>query len=70
MGIIQLGKQIRLNGSDASAYCTYTGRIKLPSTVSEYNRALREAASVWRDVNCPEGDLLAYLCENSILSKD
>jgi hypothetical protein len=67
MGILRLGKQIRLNGEDAEAYLRDTGRHALPTTVREYNRALQEAAICWSSIDCPEGQLLAVICEQMMI---
>ena len=61
---------IRLNGADAEAYLRDTGRLTLPATVREYNSALQEAAMSWSKIDCPEGHLLAVICEQMMITDD
>lgn len=70
MGILRLGKQIRLNGEDAEAYLRDTGCHALPTTVREYNRAFQEAAVCWSRIDCPEGQLLAAICKQLVIADD
>lgn len=65
MGMLRMGEKIRLTGSDASEYLNMTGRSTLPTSASEFNRALDDTAKVWLQADCAEGDLLAALAEDS-----
>lgn len=65
MGMLKLGEKIRLNGQDAKDYLADTGRTALPTTVNEFNTAQQQAANAWRSADCPEGEFLAFLCEEN-----
>lgn len=65
MAILKSGDQVRLSGNDAADYKRDTGRTTLPKTVAEHNRALDDSAAAWRATDCPEGDLLGVINEDS-----
>jgi hypothetical protein len=59
MAILRCGNSIRLTGTEAGNYLSDTGRSALPKTVDEYNRAMRDAKTMWERLNTPESILLA-----------
>jgi hypothetical protein len=52
---------------DAETYKADTGRNNLPKTVNEFNLAYKEAISLWRDSDTPEGYLLAAVLEEHLI---
>ena len=67
MPMIRSGNNIRLTGKEAETYKMDTGRNSLPKTVNEFNMAYKEAISLWRDSNTPEGYLLAAVLEEQLI---
>jgi hypothetical protein len=61
MPVLRFKNEIRLTGKDAELYLMMTGKGQLPSTLTEYELAIEQAASNWQNAHCPEGDLLAFL---------
>lgn len=62
MAILRCGNSIRLNGKDAEAYLSDTGRKILPKSVGEYNLAMQEIKTMWLNIDTPESRLLAAVC--------
>lgn len=62
MTILRCGNAIRLSGKEAETFLRDTGRSKLPTTVQEYNLAMRDIREMWAFTGTPEGRLLAAIC--------
>lgn len=61
MPIIQCGDQIRLTGKDAENFLRNTGRTTLPRTLKEHQSAIEIATQQWKELDTPEGQLMAFL---------
>jgi hypothetical protein len=68
MPILICEDQIRLTGKDANDYFDETGKLNLPITKAEYNRAMQETIEYWKFADCPEAKLLAALLEDKFIT--
>jgi len=59
--IIKYADQIRLTGKDAENFLRNTGRNTLPTTLKEYQSAIDIATEQWKELDSPEGQLMAFL---------
>lgn len=70
MPILKYGEQIRLTGSDAENFLRNTGRNTLPTTLSEYQSAIEIATEQWKELDTPEGHLMAFLTSGDQLIEE
>lgn len=71
MPIIKYADRIRLTGKDAENFLINTGRNNLPTTLQEYQSAIEMAVEQWKELDTPEGQLMAFLTSaDQLIEKD
>ena len=70
MPIIKYADQIRLTGKDAENFLRNTGRNSLPTTLKEYQSAIEIATEQWKELESPEGQLMAFLTSSDQLIEE
>lgn len=67
--MIRLNDTIRLNSKEKQDLRAISGRPEVPTDVPAYNQQLDQASADWKETNCAEGELLAWMAGDMKVQK-